>query len=305
MKMSYHIIFSFCITALLTTLMCMPQSVKAQRLSHPNYGGGGARPSAAPAQNFNRPAPVMTRPANNPAPSRPPQQMPSRPPQQTQSRPIQQPQPTENRQTISGGNNNHDYNQHNYSRNTAAYRAPVTVQRNVTVQHNVTVHENVNVYHNHYQPVHAYAYHPYHPYYWGHNWHPLGFFAATLATDAFLVSAANQQYYYDEGVYYQPLSGGYSVVPAPVGATVSSLPPGYETTMVGNDYYYYYGGAFYVDTGNGYQVVAAPYGAVVTQIPDGAIQQDINGQTYLVYNNTYYQPVSQNGTDAYEVVQVN
>jgi len=119
------------------------------------------------------------------------------------------------------------------------------------------------------------------------------------------LSIANQQYYYDEGVYYQPSSGGYSVVPAPVGALVSSLPPGYETTMVGNDDYFYYGGAFYIDTGNGYQVVQAPYGAVVTQIPDGAVQQDINGQTYLVYNNVYYQPVSQNGQDAYEVVQVN
>ncbi|MEJ0082544.1 MAG: DUF6515 family protein [Puia sp.] len=70
---------------------------------------------------------------------------------------------------------------------------------------------------------------------------------------------------------------------APLGAMVSALPPGYETTMVGNDYYYYYGGAFYINTGNGYQVVQAPYGAVITQIPDGAIQQDINGQTYLVY----------------------
>jgi hypothetical protein len=75
--------------------------------------------------------------------------------------------------------------------------------------------------------------------------------------------------------------------------------------MVGNDYYYYYGGTFYMDTGNGYQVVPAPYGAVVSQIPDRAIQQDINGQTYLVYNNTYYQPVSVNGADAYEVVQIN
>lgn len=94
-------------------------------------------------------------------------------------------------------------------------------------------------------------------------------------------------------------------MPAPIGAVVSFLPPGYETTMVGNDYYYYYGGTFYINTGNGYQVVPAPIGAVVTQIPDGAVQQDIDGQTYLVYNNTYYQPVSQDGQDAYEVVQVN
>ena len=94
-------------------------------------------------------------------------------------------------------------------------------------------------------------------------------------------------------------------MPAPIGATVISLPPGYETTMVADDTYFYYGGTFYTDTGNGYQVVPAPFGAVVTQIPDGAVEQDINGQTYLVYNNTYYQPVSMNGTDAYEVVQVN
>jgi hypothetical protein len=294
MKMSFRIFFSAGMIVLMTGLLIIPQSGFAQRLGHPNYNGGG-RPSA-PSQNFNRPAPAVNRPA--PAVNRPPQQMPARP--------VEQPRQIETRPMINEGSNiNHDYTQHNYSRNTEAYRPPVNVQRNVTVQHNVTVRENVNVYHNHYQPVRAYSYHPYHPYYWGHNWHPLGYFAASLARDAFLLSIANQQYYYDEGVYYQPSAGGYSVVPAPMGATVSSLPPGYETTMVGNDYYYYYGGAFYIDTGNGYQVVQAPYGAVVTQIPDGAIQQDINGQTYLVYNNTYYQPVSQNGTDAYEVVQVN
>jgi hypothetical protein len=287
MKMSFRIFFSLDMIILMTILLAVPQMGHAQRMNHPNYNGGG-RSAAAPAQSFNRPAPAMNRsaPAVN--------------------HPEVQPRQIENRPTINGGGNlNHDYNQHNYVRNTAAYRPPVTVQKNVTVQHSVTVHENVNVYHNHYQPVHAYSYHPYHPYYWGHNWHPFGYFAASLARDAFLLSIANQQYYYDEGVYYEPSAGGYSVVPAPVGATVSSLPPGYETTMVGNDYYYYYGGAFYIDTGSGYQVVQAPYGAVVTQIPDGAIQQDINGQTYLVYNNTYYQPVSQNGSDAYEVVQVN
>ncbi len=84
----------------------------AQRMNHPNYTGGG-RPAAAPSQNFNRPTPA----ANHPAPTvnRPPQQMPSRPAEQTR--------PVENRPTISGGSNvNHDYNQHNYSRNTAAYR---------------------------------------------------------------------------------------------------------------------------------------------------------------------------------------
>ena len=306
MKIFFRFTFSLGLTVLCIGLLSIPQEIRAQRFSHPNYGGGGqpGRPSSPPVTYH--PAPAVNRPAPAPTANRTSQPAPNRPQQEFQQ--------TQNRPTITGGSynaGNHDYNQHNYNQNTATYRPPVNahenvpVQRNVTVQHNVTIHDNVNVYHNHYQPVHAYAYHPFHPYYWGHNWHPLGYLAASLATSAYLLSIANQQYYYDEGVYYQPSSGGYSVVPAPVGALVSSLPPGYETTMVGNDDYFYYGGAFYIDTGNGYQVVQAPYGAVVTQIPDGAVQQDINGQTFLVYNNVYYQPVSQNGQDAYEVVQVN
>jgi hypothetical protein len=298
MKTSFRIAFSLGLIVLVVSLISIPQKTSAQRFNHPNYsGGGGGNRGSAPSQNFSRPAPAPA--AFHPAP---PVNRPA-PPMNRPAPPMNRPAPVETRPTINGGSyntGNHEYHQSN-----APVRAPVNVHENVSVQRNVVVHENVNVYHNHYNPVHAYAYHPYHPYYWGHNWHPLGYFAASLARDAFLISLANQQYYYDEGVYYQPYSGGYSVVPAPFGAVVSFLPPGYETTMVGNDYYYYYGGTFYINTGNGYQVVPAPIGAVVTQIPDGAVQQDIDGQTYLVYNNTYYQPVSQDGQDAYEVVQVN
>jgi Family of unknown function (DUF6515) len=301
MKMSLHISLSLSFVPILFTLISIPQEIKAQRFNHPNYSHGneGSRPSA-PSSNNSRPAPPP--PAYHPAPAV------SRPVQSAESRPPQQPQQGENRATINGGSyntGNHYYNQNAAQPPANAYsHVGEQPHENITVQRNVTVHENVNVYHNHYQPAHAYVYHPYHPYYWGHNWHPLGYFAVSLARDAFLFSLANQQYYYDQGVYYQPTTGGYAVVAAPVGAMVSFLPPGYETTMVGNDYFYYYGGTFYVDTGNGYQVVQAPFGAVVTQIPDGAVQQDINGQTYLFYNNTYYQPVSLNGVDAYEVVQV-
>ncbi len=289
MKSSFHI-FLFPVTAFfLVALLTVPVVTSAQRFSHSGAGGGG-RPSAPP-QNFNRPSAA---PASHPAPA-------VNHPSPAMSRPA--PAPVENRPTINGGSynaGNHNYNQH-----TVAARPPVNVHQNVTVQRNVTVHENVNVYHNHYQAPRAYVYHPYHPYYWGHNWHPVGFFAASLATDAILLSIANQRYYYDQGVYYQPSSGGYAVVAAPIGALVSFLPPGYETTSVGNDEFFYYGGTFYIDTGNGYQVVAAPVGAIVTQIPDGAVQQNINGESYLLYNNVYYQPISQDGQDAYQVVQLN
>ncbi len=290
MKTSFRIAFSLGLVILVVFLISIPQESNAQRFSHPNFSAGRG---AAPAQNFSRPAPAQNFSHPAPAPA-------AFHPTPSVSRPA--PPPIENRPTINGGSYN--TGNHVFHQSPTPARTTVNVHENVNVQRNA-VHENVNVYHNHFQPVHAYSYHPYHPYYWGHNWHPYGYFAASLATDAFLISLANQQYYYDDGVYYQPYSGGYTVVAAPIGAIVGSLPPGYETTMVGNDTYFYYGGVFYIYTGSGYQVVAAPIGAVVTQIPDGAVQQDIDGQTYLVYNNTYYQPITQDGQDAYEVVQVN
>jgi len=72
--------------------------------------------------------------------------------------------------------------------------------------------------------------------------------------------------------------------------------------MVGNDTYYYFGGAFYIQTDQGYQVVQGPPGAVITELPTGAVDQQVNGEDILVYNNTYYQPITQDGQDAYEVV---
>jgi hypothetical protein len=283
-KINIHFLFCYCLICAVFT--SVPEISAAQRFNHANFGSGGGRPEMSrPAPAMNRPAPAMTRPS--PAVSHPAPVM-NRPPE-----------PPAGNRSINGGSRNfgnHDFNQ---NRNMPPVRETAPVTRNVRG------HENMNIYHAHATPIHPYTYHPYHPYVWGHHWHPLGFFAASLAADAFRFSLANQQYYYDDGVYYAPASGGYSVVPAPIGATVSALPPGYETTMVGNDYYYYYGGAFYINTGSAYQVVPAPPGAVVTQIPDGAVEQDVDGQTYLVFNNTYYQPVTQDGEDAYEVVQMN
>jgi hypothetical protein len=164
---------------------------------------------------------------------------------------------------------------------------------------------NENVYH-HVYGGHPYVYHAYHPYYWGPRWHPFGFWLGALTADAIMFSIANQQYYYDEGVYYQPSNSGYIAVPPPIGAVVSYLPAGYETVIGGDgNTYYYYGGAFYISEGGFFRVVPAPVGAIVNEIPEGATEQNINGQSYLLYNNTYYAPISQDGQDAYEVVQVN
>jgi Family of unknown function (DUF6515) len=265
MKISINTILSISVCVLALGALSIPQQSMAQRFSHGGGGGGGMRGGGGGGFH----------PAPAPAP----------------------------RPTINGGSRN--VGNHDFSRaNTVAARPVVRS----TVAARPAVHENVNVYHSGSRGVvRAYGYHahPYHPYYWGAGWHPIGFFLSSLAADAFYFSLANQAYYYDDGVYYSPYNGGYAAVAAPIGAVVSSLPAGYETVQVGDDYYYYYGGTFYINNGQGYQVVVAPIGAVVTQIPDGAVDQQINGQDYLVYNNTYFQPVSADGQDAYQVVQVN
>lgn len=156
----------------------------------------------------------------------------------------------------------------------------------------------------HRRPTYSYRYHTYRPYSWGPSWHPLGFFVAALATTAIVIAINNQQYQYDNGIYYQPSSGGYKVVPAPVGATVGVLPSGYNVVQAQGSSYYYYGGDYYIKNIDSYQVVAAPIGAFVTNLPEGAAETTVNGNQYLFYNGTYYQPVSVDGQNGYEVIDM-
>jgi hypothetical protein len=295
----------------------LSQSVMAQRFSHPSGGGGGNRGGGAPAPAarpaMTRPMPVARQEMNRPAPA----------PMRTETRPAQ---PVAPNPSINGGSRNigrHDFGLNNNTAPGARPNSPGRPAGNPVVTNpqarnggnagagngrgngrdNVG---HVNAFHTgSYRGLRPYAYHPYHPYYWGPRWHPFGFFLGALAANAIRFSVGSQYYYYDDGSYYVPSGNGYSTVPPPIGAVVSYLPDGYETTMVGDDTYYYYAGAFYIGIDQGYQVVQAPPGAVVSQLPDGAVDQQINGEDLLVYNNVYYEPISQDGQDAYQVVQGN
>jgi hypothetical protein len=156
-----------------------------------------------------------------------------------------------------------------------------------------------------YYCYHPYHYHPYHAFYWGPAWHPWGFFVATIATTAIIVSIENQQYHYDQGVYYVSSNGGYTVVQAPVGATITTLPPG-NTTVVVNETTnnYYYGGAYYEKSAKGYTVVAPTAGTVIENLPEGGEEVKIGDVTYVKVGETYYQPTQQDGKDVYEVVKI-
>jgi hypothetical protein len=114
------------------------------------------------------------------------------------------------------------------------------------------------------------------------------------------------QYYYDAGVYYLKGDGGYTVVAAPLGASIKSLPSAYETVSIGDGgtKNYYYGGTFYEKTSKGYTVVAPTAGAVVEHVSDGGEDVKMGDVTYVKLGDTYYQPIQQDGKNMYEVADV-
>jgi len=250
--------------------ICFPFSSEAQHFGHGGGGGGGARGGGGGGMRMGGGGGA---PRNAGGGDRP------------EARPEARPG------TINGG-----------SRNVGVH---IFGGGNRDAHPVMNIHGSENVFHHGGEGLRPYAYHPYHPYYWGPRWHPFGFFLGALTADAIMLSIDGSAYYYDDGVYYSPYNGGYQAVAPPIGAVVSYLPSGFETIPMGDDTYYYYGGVFYVSQGGSYRVVPAPVDAIVTQIPEGATEQNINGQSYLLYNNTYYIPVSSNGQDAYQVVQVN
>jgi hypothetical protein len=156
-----------------------------------------------------------------------------------------------------------------------------------------------------YYAYHPYYYHPYHPYYFGPAYHPWGFFIATMAATAMIITVANQQYHYDQGVYYVASNGGYTVVQAPVGATITTLPPGSQTVVINETTNnYYYGGTYYEKKPEGYTVVPPTAGTVVENLPEGGKEEKIGEVTYVKVGETYYQPIEKNGKNMYEVVEV-
>lgn len=72
------------------------------------------------------------------------------------------------------------------------------------------------------------------------------------------------QYFYYDGVYYQGVSGGYTVVSAPRGVIVSSIPWGHHRIWMNGRYYFRYQDTYYVPIQGGYQVVDSPYAASVS-----------------------------------------
>lgn len=232
---------------------------------------------------------------------------------------IDNKQVTNNRKPSTVNNNKVD----NRNTNISGNKVNVDKSRNNV---NINVNNNVNVRNNRntvvvrnprpyarppyryggyrYNCYHPYYPRPYRPFYWGPVWHPWGFFVATLAVTAIVVSVESTQYHYDQGVWYSPSNGGYQAVPAPVGGTVNNIPSGAETVNTGTVNNYYYGGTYYQKEGSSYKVVAPTAGALVDNLPEGGEEVTVGDAKYVKFGETYYQPVKVDGKDKYEVVLV-
>ena len=126
-----------------------------------------------------------------------------------------------------------------------------------------------------------------------------------MAATAIAINVHNQRYYYDQGVYYVESDGGYTVIEAPVGATVKVIPKESETVVINETTNnYYYGGTYYEESDDGYTVVPPTAGTVVENLPEGGEEVKVGEITYVVIGDVYYQPVEVEGEKMYEVVKV-
>ncbi|GAU09889.1 DUF6515 family protein [Desulfoplanes formicivorans] len=73
-------------------------------------------------------------------------------------------------------------------------------------------------------------------------------------------------YFFLDGIFYRPDVNGYVVVPAPVGARVTTLPANATYFTHGDTIYYTYAGVYYQKVDGGYMVVAKPEGTLETVV---------------------------------------
>ena len=91
---------------------------------------------------------------------------------------------------------------------------------------------------------------------------PHGEYVDHLSRDFVRMFIGGLEYFYWEGMFYQMRADRYVVVPAPVGAVVTAVPPGCQPVIVDGTTYYTINGVTYMYTPNGYQVVPPPMSIV-------------------------------------------
>ena len=104
----------------------------------------------------------------------------------------------------------------------------------------------------------------------GRDWHGgPGWRGGSSALGIVALSIAGAEFLYTAGMFYRTTPAGYVIVPAPMGAVVPALPPGYTVVYMGGAPYYYYGNTYYAPAPNGYVVTAPPAIAAPVAVAPG------------------------------------
>jgi hypothetical protein len=132
---------------------------------------------------------------------------------------------------------------------------------------------------------------------------------AVAPAAAIIIKSHPNPYYFDNGIYYTPRGGNYTIVRPVPGVRINVLPVGYRRVVVGPRPYFYYYGTYYakIDNADAYETINAPVGAVVDALPDGYEIKTIKDIEYYVLDDVYYAEVDAPEFDdnvGYEVVDI-
>ena len=111
-----------------------------------------------------------------------------------------------------------------------------------------------------------------------------------------IMMASGSNYFYYNGIFYQPRNGRYIVVLAPKGIRINILPYEFIKLKIDNNNYYYFFGTFYTLCKDGsFIVTTPPIGAKVNALPYGyKIVKEDNIDCYL-FNKTLYKEIITEG----------
>lgn len=98
----------------------------------------------------------------------------------------------------------------------------------------------------------------------------IGYNVEYLPSGFLTLGFGGRRFFFQSGVWYQPVSTGFVVVRPPQGIAVPLLPPGYSTVWVSGVPYYYANETYYVAGPGGYVVVNPPAAGTYVEAPQAA-----------------------------------
>jgi len=110
-------------------------------------------------------------------------------------------------------------------------------------------------------------------------------------------------YRYDQGVFWLHQGSSFTVVTAPVGATVDKLPQGVTRIVSGTGPVWYFFGTFFGEKGSAYEVIKPAAGLTVFYLPDGYSQEKVKGVARYRFGDIFFKPIFIQGILAYQVVE--